>query len=71
MITYLTTMPAQSPEAIMSAGRAEDDSGLVVVGVNNFDSDTFAFPLNDKTSAPYAVVTDVQGCVIRFSILQS
>jgi len=70
MTNYLTT--TRTREAIVaSAGRAEDDSGLVVVGVNNFDSDTFSFPLNEKTSAPYAVVTDAQGCVIRFSILRS
>ena len=70
MNTYLTTLPTREA-IIVSAGRPEDDSGLVVVGVNNFDSDTFSFPSNDKTSAPYAVVTDAQGCVIRFSILQS
>jgi hypothetical protein len=66
MITYLTTA---TPHA--AAGRTEDDSGLVVVGVNNFDSETFSFPSNEKASAPYAVVTDEQGSVIRFSILQS
>ncbi len=70
MITYLTTMPTQE-NIVASAGPPEDDSGLVVVGVNNFDSDTFSFPSNEKASAPYAVVTDAQGCVIRFSILQS
>ena len=70
MINYLTTMPTRK-DIVPSAGRARDDSGLVVVGVNNFDSDTFSFPSNEKTSAPYAVVTDAQGCVIRFSILQS
>jgi hypothetical protein len=63
-------MPAHE-DFVASAGRAEDDSGLVVVGANNFDSDTFSFPSNEETSAPYVVVTDPQGCVIRFSILQS
>ena len=70
MITYLTTMPIRE-DIVTSAGQSEDDSGLIVVGVNNFDSDTFSFPSNEKSSAPYAVVTDAQGSVIRFSILQS
>jgi hypothetical protein len=70
MITYLTTMPIRE-DIVTSEGQSEDDSGLIVVGVNNFDSDTFSFPSNEKSSAPYAVVTDAQGSVIRFSILQS
>jgi hypothetical protein len=71
MLTYLTTMSAAIDTVVVSAGRKEDDSGLVVVGANNFDSETFFFPLSEKASAPYAVITDAQGCVIRFSILRS
>jgi len=70
MITYLTTMPT-GEELVLSEERAKEDSGLVVVGVNNFDSETFSFPLGTKMDASYAVVTDAEGGVIRFSILRS
>ena len=69
MIDYLATVPRR--EAAVVAGRRDDDSGLLVVGVNNFDSDTFSFPSEPDAPAPYVVITDEQGGVIRFSTLHS
>jgi hypothetical protein len=71
MINYLTTVPKR--EAIVVSGaRAEDDSGLVVVGVKNFEGDTFSFPQSDESSgASYVTVLDSERRIIRFSILQS
>jgi hypothetical protein len=48
-----------------------EDSGLVVVSVNNFDSETFSFPTHDDASLPYATLTDSERRVIHFSILRS
>jgi hypothetical protein len=71
MINYLTTMP-QREAIVVSGGRAEDGSGLVVVGANNFEGDTFSFPQNDVSSGPsYVTVLDSERRIIRFSILQS
>ena len=70
MITYLTTMPTRE-DCVVSEERAKDNSGLVVVGANNFDSETFSFPSSAKMDASYAVITNAEGSVIRFSILQS
>jgi hypothetical protein len=70
MTNYLTTMPTREGSVVVAGTRAEEDSGLVVVGVNNFDGDTFLFPAAKKLAAPYAVITDMHGSVIRFSILQ-
>jgi hypothetical protein len=71
MINYLTTIP-QREAAVLSGGRSEDDSGLVVVGANNFEGDTFFFPQNEPSGdASYLTVLDSERRVIRFSILQS
>jgi hypothetical protein len=70
MTNYMTTMPKREGSVVVSGARAEEDSGLVVVGVNNFDGDTFLFPTPKKLASPYAVITDTHGSVIRFSILQ-
>jgi len=70
MSTYLTTTP-QREDFVVSGELAKDESGLVVVGVNNFDSDTFFFPPDDDATAPYVTVTDSERRIIRFSILRS
>jgi len=71
MINYLATVLG-SPETRVTAGKpSAEDSGLVVVGVNNFDSDTFSFPVSDDTAFPYVTITDTQRGVIHFSILRS
>jgi hypothetical protein len=71
MVNYLATVPGPSPETRVVAGKSSvEDSGFVVVGVCNFDSETFSFP-PDTASVPYVTITDAQQGLIRFSILQS
>jgi hypothetical protein len=70
MVTYLTTMDA-GEDFVVCEERTKENPGLVVVGVNNFDSETFVFPSAAKMDPSYAIVTDAEGGVIRFSILRS
>lgn len=70
MTSYLTSMTT-GEELARPGEQAEEGSGLVVVGVNNFDSETFSFPSAAKMDPSYAVVTDADGGIIRYSILRS
>jgi len=50
----------------------ESPKGLVVISVNNFDSETFRFPpRNEPLVLPSVTVTDLTRGTIHFSTLRS
>jgi len=61
---------AENPVA--KKGQKESPRGLVVISVNNFDSETFYFPpRNEPSVLPSVTVIDLARGTIHFSTLQS